>query len=79
MSINTKNDKRHSTKGPELPPLYFKNSSVFSTLCSELETHILSYLNWGDYARLTPVHSSLANIVKDAAAQCDDAKWTLAQ
>lgn len=80
MCIDLKNKENRSRNGPELPPLYFQNTgSVFSKLCPEMESHILSYLNWGDYATLAAVHSSFAGIVSDAAAQCDDAKWTLAQ
>ena len=63
---------------PALPPLYFKEQSTFP-LCSELETSILSYLTWGDFARLAPVHSSLANIMEDAAGQSTEAKFTLAK
>eukprot|EP00558_Chaetoceros_sp_UNC1202_P001807 CAMPEP_0197258598 /NCGR_PEP_ID=MMETSP1429-20130617/82622_1 /TAXON_ID=49237 /ORGANISM="Chaetoceros sp., Strain UNC1202" /LENGTH=49 /DNA_ID= /DNA_START= /DNA_END= /DNA_ORIENTATION= len=34
-----------NTTHPSLPPLYFKEQSTFApTLCSELETNILSYL-----------------------------------
>jgi hypothetical protein len=82
--INDSNDTTNGRK-PSLPPLYFqekssKSTSTFSPLfCSELETTILSFLNWGDYARLSPVHSSLSNIVKDAANQSTEAKYTLAQ
>lgn len=79
MCTLIKNKKDGNRNGPELPPLYFENASVFPTLCSEMESHILSYLNWGDYARLASVHSSLSSIINDAAAQCNDAKWTLAQ
>ncbi|GFH47439.1 HCP-like protein [Chaetoceros tenuissimus] len=66
---------------PSLPPLHFieDDKRTFPLLCSELETNIFSYLDWGDYARLSTVHSSLSHIVQDAADQSDEAKWTLVQ
>lgn len=84
MQINDGNDMstdvHQNTTHPSLPPLHFKEQSAFSpNLCSELETTILSYLTWGDHARLAPVHSCLATIVHDAAEQSNHAKWSLAQ
>lgn len=74
------NDKKNSTTTthPVLPPLHFEEHSIISPLCSELEANILSYLTWGDHARLAHVKSSLANVVQEAADQSEDAKWTLA-
>jgi len=71
---------------PSLPSLYFvkadeNSDSTFQcpTLCSELETNIYSYLTWGDYARMAPTHSRVANIMHDAAHQSSEHKWSLAQ
>lgn len=79
MSTITSNENANVSMGPQLPPLYFEHASIFPTLCSELVTTVLSYLNWGDYAKLATVNSSLRNIVRDAACHSDDSKWTLAQ
>ena len=73
------------TTHPSLPALYFDEinnttpSHTFPSLCSELETNILSFLSWGDHAHLAAVHSPLKNIVKDAGEASSKAKWTLAQ
>jgi len=78
----TKNATASNSQKPSLPPLYFQEqpcSSTFPLLCSELETNIMSFLNWGDYARLSAVHSCLSTIVEDAANQSTEAKFTLAQ
>jgi len=68
-----------STK-PELPPLYFEcmNHIVLECLPSEMLTNIISYLDWGDHARLAPVHSSFKSILHDVALSGGQAsKWAL--
>lgn len=93
MQSNSPNDNNNENKNliakvedentmtnPSLPPLYFQEEqfSMFA-LCSELETNILSYLTWGDHARLAGVSPALTNILDDAAQQSEDATWSLAQ
>lgn len=84
--VNSASNSDSNACQPSLPPLYFENEpestlAVDSStpLCSELETTVLSFLTWGDFARLAAVNSSLSNIVQDAAAQSTEAKFTLAQ
>jgi len=67
---------------PSLPPLYFQNRKDDDVipLPSEILTSVLSYLDWGDYARLAPVHSTFKSIMHDAAAiGGHDSKWSLAK
>jgi hypothetical protein len=49
-------------------------------LPSEIITNVTSFLDWGDYARLAPVHSSFQSIIH-GATECggQDAKWILAE
>ena len=70
---------------PLLPALYFRetvqdSSALTEKLPAEILTNITSYLDWGDYARLAPVHSSFKSIVTDAANfGGHDSQWTLAE
>lgn len=64
---------------PILPPLYFSETSLISGLCSELETGILSYLSWGDHARLSCMNSNFTSLVHDAASASNDTKWAYVQ
>lgn len=69
----------NETNHPTLPPLYFSETSLFSGLCSELETSILSYLSWGDHVRLSCTKSTFTSLAHDAANTSKDAKWGYAQ
>jgi hypothetical protein len=79
---------------PVLPPLYFiqdnqicttnessrsNSTASLQTLPSEMLTNILSFLNWGDYARVATSNSSFRTLLPDVAKHggCDS-KWTLA-
>lgn len=74
-----------SYNSPVLPPLYFaendeKNSKkcfIIEPLPSEALNHILSFLDWGDFARLSCTNSSFQSIMHDAATLSDQ-KWDLA-
>jgi TPR repeat protein len=72
------------TSRPMLPALYFENSrapndSTNHGLPSEILSHCLSFTNWGDLAKLACVQASWCNILADAAAHSNIAKWELAQ
>mmetsp|Transcript_1661 Transcript_1661/g.2371 ORF Transcript_1661/g.2371 Transcript_1661/m.2371 type:complete len:386 (-) Transcript_1661:148-1305(-) len=54
--------------------------SDFINLPSEMMSHITSFLNWGDYARLAPVNSIFTHVLSDAAEYGGaDTKWALAE
>lgn len=71
---------------PSLPPLYFaendqnKNNQCFAIepFPSEVLSTITSFLDWGDYARLSVTNSSFKSIMHDAAMLDDAKKWDLA-
>jgi Sel1 repeat len=71
---------------PMLPALYFEDvrapngtNSATNALPSEVLSHIFSFANWGDLAKLAVVQSSWSNILADAAEHSNEAKWELAQ
>ena len=68
---------------PCLPPLYFQDSQEEDDvipLPSEILSSVLSYLDWGDYARIAPVHSTFKSVMHDAATLGGhDSKWSLAK
>jgi hypothetical protein len=73
-----------SSPPPSLAPLYFntKNQELrndaLATLPSEAMSNITSFLDWGDYARLSAVNSTYKNIVDDAAQhENNESKWAL--
>lgn len=74
-----------SSNPPSLPPLYFaendhnENNQCFAIepFPSEVLSTITSFLDWGDYARLSVTNSSFRSIMHDAA-MLNDQKWDLA-
>jgi TPR repeat protein len=81
-SSSSSSVQKTSSNPPMLPPLYFaekdeqkhqsnnkKTSAPFAIepLPSEILSNIASYLDWGDYARLSVTNSSFQTIVHDAA------------
>lgn len=79
-----------SSVPPSLPPLYFAendnlqaihkrnvDSFIIEPFPSETLSTITSYLDWGDYARLSVTNTSFRTIVHDAARN-DVQKWNLA-
>jgi TPR repeat protein len=76
-------------KTPSISPLYFSEKvqncfgscSPLLNLPAELLSHCLvDYLDWGDLAKLSTVHSTCADILMDAANHGGHAaKWELAQ
>mmetsp|Transcript_10276 Transcript_10276/g.11381 ORF Transcript_10276/g.11381 Transcript_10276/m.11381 type:complete len:339 (-) Transcript_10276:29-1045(-) len=89
---NGDNEEHSSSSPPSLPPLYFieekkqnnisqdaANTSMFEELPSEVLSYITNFLDWGDYARLSPVNSKFQCIVQDAATHGgNESKWDLA-
>ena len=79
------NAATNSSNPPSLRPLYFaendsdKNNQCFAIepFPSEVLTTITSFLDWGDYARLSVTNTSFQNIMHDAAV-LNDQKWNLA-
>jgi hypothetical protein len=73
------------SKAPSLPPLYFaekdkqnsKTSFTIEPLPSEVLCSITSYLDWGDYARLSVTNTSFKSLMDDAAV-LGGQKWDLA-
>jgi len=80
----------HNTENPEevnpiLPPLYFASSTIgcsdfpIPELPTEMISVIVSYLDWGDNARLAPVSKIFQNLLVDSATHGGEkAMWTLA-
>jgi len=81
--VDSKESPTGEYASPTLPPLYFQTANgndVFKSLPCETITIVTSYLDWGDYARLATVNSSLKSILRDAAAYGgSESKWSLAQ
>jgi TPR repeat protein len=83
--MTTGNEQPTSSSPPSLPPLYFADmdeensnpSFAIEPLPSEVLCNITSFLDWGDYARLSVTNSSFKSIMHDAATLSDQ-KWDLA-
>ena len=64
---------------PTLPPLYFSDASLADLPSELLAEHVLSFLDWGDWAKMASTQSAWSSLLTDAAAQSQEATWELAQ
>lgn len=94
MSART-NESKKVENGPTLPHLYFQSKNnhtqgkrnltnesdlALSDLPVEMMSHVASFLDWGDYARLSCANSTYKNIVRDAAVHGGrDSQWELVE
>ena len=79
------NSSISSSNPPQLPAMYFaendeinsRQNFIIEPLPSECLANVVSFLDWGDFARLSTVNSCFKTIMDDAA-QLSCQKWDLA-
>jgi TPR repeat protein len=82
---NNNNNYQSSSQPPKIPPLYFAEKDrdesrqrfTIEPLPSEVLCNITSFLDWGDFARLSVTNTSFKSILDDAATLSNQ-KWDLA-